>query len=143
MPEIENTDPEFWKVLNAHFGFKYDLACSASNCLCPNGITKVENSLHQPWNELPNWQFLNPPPENMGLWVDKCYEESKLGAKIVMLTQAETGSTWFKNFIWGKARIRFLSGNMENQPSNNLMISMFEPRIFMNPDVWEWRKGWE
>ena len=142
------TDPLFWAVLNAHYGFKWDLACTRENQLCPMGLTPGEDSLTQDWHTLENWLFLNPPFKDIKPWARKCYEESQQGAKIVLLTPASVGSNWFRDWIWKKATVRFLNGRLKfkghDKPyPKDLMVSIFEPRMYRGTDIWTWREGWK
>ena len=49
----------------------------------------------------------------MKRWVRKAYEESrKPGTKVVMLIPARTDTSYFHDWIYGKAEIRFLRGRL-------------------------------
>lgn len=149
------TPDNFFNPLNRHFGFNYDLACTKKNNLCKFGLTPSEDSLSVDWHELEGYLFLNPPFANAAPWARKCHEESLKGAKIVMLTLASVGSKWFSDWVYRKARVRFLTGRltfkgMAKNPktgkvdpyNKDLMISIYD-NINFGIDVWDWRKGWD
>lgn len=41
-------------------------------------------------------------------WMEKCRDESKLGAKIITLTLASLGANWYKDFVEGNANVWIL-----------------------------------
>jgi len=153
------TDKRFFKALNKRYDFKWDLACTKENCLVfdpygnPMGYTHPEIDALQPeWHYLNGWLFLNPPFSNIRPWAQKCYEESKLGAKVVLLTPASVGSTWFYDFIFNKAHVFFLKGRLtfEGAKPNlktgkvdpypkDCMISVFD-NFHTGFNIWEWGK---
>jgi len=149
------TPDNFYNHLHAHFGFNYDLACTSENKLCKFGLTRSDDSLRVEWHKLEGYLFLNPPFAKIEPWAQKCYEESLLGAKIVLLTPASVGSIWFQKFVYKKAWIRFLKGRLKfkgTKPNKktgkidpypkDLMISIFDG-IHFDIDIWDWRKGWD
>lgn len=59
--------------------------------------------------------FCNPPyGREIGRWVRKCWEESrKPNTLVVMLIPARTDTSYFHDYIYGKAReIRFIRGRL-------------------------------
>jgi len=141
------TDPRLFSALNSHFGFNYDLACTKENMLCKFGLTPSEDSLSVDWHKLDGFLWLNPPFGDCKTWAKKCHEESLKGAKIVLLTPASVGPTWFRDFIYKKAKVRFLNGRLtfvgHKQPyPRDLVISIYD-NINFGMDIWNWRKGWE
>lgn len=58
--------------------------------------------------------FVNPPyGREIKDWVRKSYEESrKPNTKVVMLIPARTDTTYFHDYIYHKAEIRFLKGRL-------------------------------
>ncbi len=140
------TPDDFFGALNAHFGFKWDLACTNDNKLTVFGLTPSDDSLKCKWHELEGYLFLNPPFADIEPWARKCYEEMQVGAKIVLLTPASVGSNWFRDWVFNKAKVRFLNGRLtfkgQNQPyPKDCMISIFDG-IHTGFDIWDWRKGW-
>ena len=57
--------------------------------------------------------FCNPPyGREIGKWVKKCYEESSL-AFVVMLIPARTDTSYFHDYIYHKAEVRFIRGRLK------------------------------
>ena len=58
--------------------------------------------------------FCNPPyGREIGKWVKKAYLEAQKGTKIVLLIPARTDTRYFHDYIYGKAKIRFLRGRLK------------------------------
>lgn len=58
--------------------------------------------------------FINPPyGREIGKWVKKAYEESKNGATCVMLIPARTDTSYWHDYIFGKAEVRFQRGRIK------------------------------
>jgi len=110
-PEWE-TPKDFFDKVNAKYSFTYDLACTPANQLCPNGLY---DSLIEDWHKLNGWLWLNPPYGRvLSIWVKKAYEESVLGAKIIMLIPARTDTSYWHNYIFNKAaQIDFIKGRLK------------------------------
>jgi len=64
--------------------FKYDLAASVENALCPDFITEEQDSLSIDW-PTGVWCWLNPPFWNLTRWIRKCDEQAARGVKIVSI----------------------------------------------------------
>ena len=57
--------------------------------------------------------FCNPPyGRSIGLWVEKAYNEAKNGTTIVLLIPSRTDTSYFHDYIYGKAEIRFVRGRL-------------------------------
>lgn len=58
--------------------------------------------------------FCNPPyGREIGKWVKKAYEEARGGGyAVVLLIPARTDTTYFHDYIYGKAEIRFVRGRL-------------------------------
>lgn len=101
-----------WEVVRAlerRFGpFAVDLAAREDNKKAPVCITEQENGLAVEWRRLTGLLWLNPPFANIDPWAAKCAEESRLGARIVMLTPASVSTSWFMRHVHSVARVVFL-----------------------------------
>ena len=146
--QVVCTDPRLFKALHDHFGFTVDLACNKDNCLCDRGITEAEDSLSVDWYKLSDgFMWLNPPFNQCGIWAEKCAREMERGAKIIMLAPASVGSNWFRDNIYKKARVRFLTGRLtfvghKSPYPKDCMIAIYDG-INFGLDIWNWREGWE
>lgn len=113
------TPNDFFRALNAEFGFTLDAAASRENHKCVKYFTREDNALLQNWGGETVW--CNPPyGRNIGLWVKKACEESqKPGTVVVLLVPSRTDTAWFHDYIFGKAQIRFIRGRLKFGNSKN------------------------
>ena len=114
------TPQEFFDKLNSEFNFTLDPCATPENAKCKKYYTKVEDGLKQDWSG--EIVFCNPPyGREIAKWVKKCYEESKKpGTTVVMLIPARTDTSYFHDYIYGKAReIRFIRGRLKFGDAKN------------------------
>lgn len=58
--------------------------------------------------------FCNPPyGRELPKWVKKAYQESQKGITVVLLIPARTDTSYFHDYIYGKAEIRFIRGRLK------------------------------
>jgi phage N-6-adenine-methyltransferase len=107
-----HTPNELFDSLNAEFGFETDLAATAENTKCKKFFTIEDNALEQVWRGV---CFLNPPyGREIKHFVKKAWESSRGGATVVLLIPARTDTSYWHNYIFGKAsEIRFLPGRVK------------------------------
>ena len=105
------TPPSLFNILDMEFNFTLDPCCTKRTAKCKKFFTKEEDGLIQDWSK--DIVFVNPPyGREIGKWVEKSYNETKKGAKVVMLIPSRTDTKWFHDFIYNKAEIRFLKGRI-------------------------------
>ena len=108
-----STPQSVFEELNKEFHFNLDPCATKDNAKCRKFFTKAQDGLKQ------NWQgcnvFCNPPyGRKIKEWVRKAYEESlKPKTTVVMLIPARTDTSYFHNYIYGKAEIRFIRGRLK------------------------------
>jgi len=157
------TDKRLLKALaNKGFVIDFDLACTRENCV----VNKypVSNGFYYPeddafsynWSDIETseggWLFLNPPFANIRPWAQKCWHQTITGSKIILLTPASVGSTWFQDFVFNKAHVFFLKGRLKFEgakPNPNTgkvdpypkdcMISVFD-NFHTGFNIWDWGK---
>lgn len=108
------TPKQFFEELNNEFGFTLEPCSTHENAKCEKHYTKLEDGLKQDWGG--HTVFCNPPygRKETGLWVKKCYEESKKpNTKVVMSIPSRTDTKWFHEYIYQKAEIRFIKGRLK------------------------------
>lgn len=106
------TPQDFFDTLNNEFHFTLDPCATAENAKCSTYYTIAEDGLQQDWSG--HIVFCNPPyGRKIGEWVKKCYEESLKGTLVVMLIPARTDTSYFHDYIYGKAEIRFVRGRLK------------------------------
>jgi phage N-6-adenine-methyltransferase len=103
------TPPEFMEPVQRRFGrIAHDLACEPHTRKAECYYTKEDDALKQNWCLLNGWLWLNPEYSDIGTWAKKCAEESQLGAKILFLVPASTGSGWYWNYVKPYAHVLHL-----------------------------------
>ena len=106
------TPKELFIDLNNEFNFTLDPCCTIENKTCNKFYTIEDDGLTKDWSG--NNVYVNPPyGRKIGLWVKKCYEESKKGTLCVMCIPARTDTKWFHDYIYNYAEIRFLKGRLK------------------------------
>ncbi len=109
----------FFNELNREFDFTLDPCADDDNFKCDNYFTVLDDGLLQDWKG--HNVFVNPPyGREIGKWVQKCYEESlKDDTLVVMLIPSRTDTSYFHDFIYGNAEIRFLRGRIKFWDDND------------------------
>lgn len=107
------TPQGFYDELHKEFNFNLDPCSTHDNKKCDTYYTKAENGLLQDWGGYR--VFVNPPyGRDIKDWVKKSYEESlKPNTQVVMLIPARTDTTYFHDYIYGKAELRFIRGRLK------------------------------
>lgn len=105
------TPQSFFDALNREFSFTLDPCSTHENAKCEKHYTKEDDGLSKDWGG--HVVFCNPPyGRELPKWVKKCYEESS-HATIVMLIPARTDTSYFHDYIYHKAEIRFIRGRLK------------------------------
>lgn len=106
------TPQDFFDKLDEEFHFTLDPCADSNNAKCKKFYTKEQDGLLQDWGG--ETVFCNPPyGREVRHWVKKCYEESqKPNTKVVLLIFARTDTSYFHEYIYGKAEIRFIRGRL-------------------------------
>lgn len=107
------TPQDIFDKLNEEFSFTLDPCCQHDSAKCDLHYTPEEDGLAQSWEG--ETAFVNPPyGRELKKWVKKCYEETqKPDTRAVMLIPSRTDTTYFHDYIYGKAEIRFLRGRIK------------------------------
>ena len=107
------TPRPFFMRLNEEFGFTLDPCAKPHNALCSKYFTEEDDGLAQ------NWQghraFVNPPyGRAVGLWVKKCFEESrKPDTTVVMLIPARTDTKYWHNYVMKADELHLVKGRIK------------------------------
>lgn len=109
------TPQDFYDRLNAKYHFEWDLAASDDNAKCSCYFTRDDNSLEQDWGGLSGNLFLNPPyGRELKLWVKKAATTGlKDKQNLVMLTPSRTDTSYWHDYIFNHAEIKFLRGRLK------------------------------
>ncbi len=108
------TPQDLFDKLNEKYHFTLDPCATDYNHKCSKYYTLETNGLNQDWSG--ETVFVNPPyGRSIGKWVQKCYEESLNGTKIVMLIPSRTDTEWFHKYIYNQPNIKieFIQGRLK------------------------------
>ena len=107
------TPQDFFDALDNEFHFTLDPCANDENHKVPKYFTKEMDGLSLDWGG--EITFCNPPyGKQIGKWVKKAYDEHfKTNHPIVMLIPARTDTSYFHNYIYGIAEIRFIRGRLK------------------------------
>ena len=105
-----STPQTFFNELNKEFNFTLDPCATKENTKCAIFYTMEDDGLSKSWdNEI---VFCNPPyGREIKHWVKKASEAT--GGVVVMLIPARTDTTYFHDYIYNKAEIRFIRGRLK------------------------------
>lgn len=105
--------------LDKEFHFDLDPCASKENAKCKKFYTVKDDGLSKNWGGYR--VFCNPPYGSViKNWVKKCYEESrKPDTTVVMLIPARTDTSYFHDYIYHKAEIRFIRGRLKFGKAEN------------------------
>ena len=123
------TPKELVDQLNKEFNFTLDLCASKGNAVCKRFYSIQDNCLIQsPKGEK---IFCNPPyGRQIKLFVKKCFELSKYNL-VVLLIPARTDTSYFHDYIYNKAEIRFIRGRLKFvKPNSTIPKNKFTPAPF-------------
>lgn len=136
------TPQYFFDELNKEFDFVLDPAATEKTAKCALYYTPETDGLSQSWN-LGGSVFCNPPyGREIGKWVKKAYEEAQNGTTIVLLIPARTDTSYFHNYIYGKAEIRFIRGRLKftDEYGNEADPAPFPSMLVIyNGNKYQWR----
>ena len=108
-----STPQDFFDALDKEFKFNLDPAATKENAKCAKFFTEKDDGLIQSWG---GYRVFCNPPYGRGLrkWVQKAAEEAKKPrTTVVLLIPARTDTSYFHDFIYGKAEIRFIRGRLK------------------------------
>lgn len=107
-----STPRSFFNEINKEFNFTLDPCCTEKSATCSKYFTPETDGLIQSWEN--ERCFVNPPyGRQIGKWVKKCFDERNNAELIVMLIPSRTDTSYFHNWIYGFAEIRFIRGRLK------------------------------
>ena len=101
---------------DAQYHFTLDVCATSENTKCAVYFDEETNGLMQPWG---GCCWMNPPyGREIGKWVKKAYEESKLGATVVCLLPSRTDTAWWHDYVM-HGQVTFMRGRLKFGESKN------------------------
>ena len=107
------TPPAFFDKLNEEFNFTLDPCATKKTAKCKKFYTEKDDGLSKDWGG--EVVFCNPPyGPVIKHWVKKCSEEAKKkNTTVVMLIPSRTDTIYFHEYVYHKAKIRFIKGRLK------------------------------
>lgn len=106
------TPQELFEQLDHKYNFDIDVAASCENAKLSNYFTIDDDALSKEWY---GNVFCNPPyGRQLGKWLAKAWQEHQRDPNrvIVFLIPARTDTSYWHDYIFGKADIDFLRGRL-------------------------------
>lgn len=115
--DLHATPPEFFKALNAEFGFNLDVCALPENAKCQRYFTPEQDGLKQEWVGV---CWMNPPyGRTIKQWVKKAYESAVNGSCVVCLLPARTDTSWWHEYVMKAKDVRFIRGRLKFGDAKN------------------------
>ena len=110
--DLSATPQAFFDELDREFHFDLDPCANADNHKCSDYYTEADDGLSKDWQG--RRVFCNPPyGRAIAAWVKKCHDEAqKPETLVVMLIPARTDTSYFHDYIYHKAELRFIRGRL-------------------------------
>jgi site-specific DNA-methyltransferase (adenine-specific) len=113
------TPVDYFATLHDEFGFTVDACAHADNAKLPRYWSEYDEGLMQSWAG--ERVYMNPPyGRQLPLWVAKAWNEQNAAALIVALIPARVDTSYWHNYIFGHAEIRFLRGRLRFEGAVNV-----------------------
>ena len=135
------TPRPFFEKLNKEFEFNLDPCARSHNALCKKYFTEEEDGLSQDWSG--HRVFVNPPyGRGIGLWIKKCYEESrKPDTTVVMLIPSRTDTKYWHDYVMKSDEIHLVKGRIKFGGGTNSAPFPSAVVVFRGTDVDETRSA--
>lgn len=112
------TDRADFAALDAEFRFTVDAAAAPENACLPRYWSEVDEGLMQTWAG--ERVYMNPPyGRQLPRWIEKAWNEQRAAEVIVALIPARVDTSYWHDYIFGHAEIRFLRGRLRFHGSGN------------------------
>jgi len=102
------TPKELYKKLDKEFHFDFD-PCVNNYIRFFRRLNRKSNGLNCEWGKS---NFVNPPYNQILLWLQKGVNEWKKGKTVVFLIPSRTDTKWFHNLVLPYSEIRFIQGRL-------------------------------
>jgi len=102
------TPPSLIRIIEREFGDVYGGYFDP----CPANWDGEVDGLEIDW-PLDVLSFVNPPYSNLAAWAKKCREQAERGCTVVLLIPPRTCTTYFHDYIYESAELRFIRGRVK------------------------------
>lgn len=138
------TPNDFMEAVRKRYGeIAFDLAADESNTKATNFFSEQDDAFKQEWHKINGLLWLNPPFGDIAPWAEKCWEEHKKRAHILLLVPGSVGSAWFENYVHNKGYVNFLRPRLcfdgiAPYPKD-CMLAEYDPTGVAGYEVWKWK----
>lgn len=138
MNDCWGTPQALFDKLNAEFHFVLDVCALPENAKCAEYFSPATDGLTRRWVTrcYSESVWMNPPyGRGIERWVQKAYEESTAGVRVVALIPARTNAPWWHDYVMRAREIRFVrrkvsfEGTVDGVPFWGSAIAVFGPGI--------------
>lgn len=106
--------------LDKEFHFTFDVCASANNTKCNKYWNVEQDALKHNWAANKEVYWMNPPyGREVGVWIEKAYNESLKGATVVCLIPSRTDTKYWHDYCMKASEIRFIKGRLKFGDSKN------------------------
>jgi len=106
--------------LDKEFHFTFDVCASANNTKCNKYWNVEQDALKHNWAVNKEVYWMNPPyGREVGVWIEKAYNESLKGATVVCLIPSRTDTKYWHDYCMKASEIRFIKGRLKFGDSKN------------------------
>jgi len=106
--------------LDKEFHFTLDVCASANNTKCNKYWNVEQDALKHNWAANKEVYWMNPPyGREVGVWIEKAYNESLKGATVVCLIPSRTDTKYWHDYCMKASEIRFIKGRLKFGDSKN------------------------
>lgn len=106
------TPQDFFDKLNEEFSFTLDAAATDKSAKCEKYYTPETDGLKSPWNCGGLYFAIRRTAAVLVFGWKKHTTKQKNGTTIVLLIPSRTDTSYFHDYIYGKAEIRFVRGRL-------------------------------
>jgi len=111
------TPKELFNQLDEEFNFTLDVCALPETAKCQEYFTPETDGLNQEWS---GTCWMNPPyGKEIGLWLEKAYNEGLKGATTVCLVPSRTDTKYWHDYCMKADEIRFIKGRLKFGDSTN------------------------
>ena len=111
------TPQQLFNQLDKEFNFTLDVCALPETTKCQKYFTPQINGLKQEWS---GTCWMNPPyGKEIGIWLEKAYNESLKGVTVVCLIPSRTDTKYWHDYCMRADEIRFIKGRLKFGNSTN------------------------
>jgi hypothetical protein len=141
--QIVSTPPDFIAAVEKRFGkITFDIAANefnkkAESYLGP-GSPIAENAFLEPWIELGDLAWLNPPFADIAPWAERC-AKYRPRQRIALLVPATPCTNYFIEHVKPNAYVFEVTPRVFKKEIRDCFLALFEPAGYVGRETWQWK----